>query len=334
MSMLVQVGDLPERERFDYWRHAVSNTFVPLRADPPGGAAGGPAPFDGTLHTVRLGSVQATRIAAGAHTVVRTPRLIAQSDAEFFKLGVQLRGYCLLTQDGREAPLTPGDFALYDTTRPYTLAFDDSYRQLVLMLPRSTLRVPPDQVSRVTARRVSGRQGLGALLSPFLLQLAAHLEEFDHTGNLRLADNIVDLLVTLLAEQIDVDAASPESTRRALLLRVMAFVEQHLGDHELGPEEIAAAHFISTRYLHKLFHEENTTVSSWIRERRLEHCRRDLRDPLQSSRPVSAIAARWGFVDAAHFSRVFRSAYGASPREYRISSEPLGGITVSVTELD
>ncbi|MEU9872377.1 helix-turn-helix transcriptional regulator [Actinomadura sp. NPDC048021] len=68
-----------------------------------------------------------------------------------------------------------------------------------------------------------------------------------------------------------------------------------------------------------MFREEGTTVSAWIRERRLEHCRRDLRDPLQLHRPVSAIAAGWGFVDAAHFSRLFKAAYGATPREYRVT---------------
>jgi transcriptional regulator GlxA family with amidase domain len=32
---------------------------------------------------------------------------------------------------------------------------------------------------------------------------------------------------------------------------------------------------------------------------------------------VSAIAARWGLVNAAHFSRAFRTAYGLPPVEYR-----------------
>ncbi|MEU4553698.1 helix-turn-helix domain-containing protein [Micromonospora violae] len=30
-----------------------------------------------------------------------------------------------------------------------------------------------------------------------------------------------------------------------------------------------------------------------------------------------AIAARWGFSDKAHFSRVFRARYGRSPQAYR-----------------
>jgi AraC-like DNA-binding protein len=80
---------------------------------------------------------------------------------------------------------------------------------------------------------------------------------------------------------------------------------------------IAAAHQISTRYLHKIFHDQGLTVAGWIRQRRLERCHRDLADPVLRSHPIHAIATRWGFSDSAHFSRLFRAAYGTSPRDYR-----------------
>jgi len=76
---------------------------------------------------------------------------------------------------------------------------------------------------------------------------------------------------------------------------------------------------ISTGYLHKLFRMEDSTVSRFIRERRLEHCRRDLIAAASLTLPISSIGARWGLIDAAHFSRVFKAAYGASPREYRLT---------------
>jgi AraC-like DNA-binding protein len=92
----------------------------------------------------------------------------------------------------------------------------------------------------------------------------------------------------------------------------------------LSPGSIAASHHISLRLLHKLFEEQGTSVGRWIRERRLERCRRDLLDPALDDMPASAIAFTWGFADAAHFTRVFREAYGHPPGEYRRLGGPLG----------
>ena len=94
---------------------------------------------------------------------------------------------------------------------------------------------------------------------------------------------------------------------------------------ELSPAMIAAAHHISLRSLHQLFHDEGLTVAGWIRQRRLERCRRDLSDPALASRPVAAIAARWGFSSPGDFSRAFRAVHGLPPAEYRMSARIVKG---------
>jgi AraC-like DNA-binding protein len=102
-----------------------------------------------------------------------------------------------------------------------------------------------------------------------------------------------------------------------MLLRIHAFIEQHLGDADLAPGLVAAAHYISVRYLYRLFEAQGETVAAWIRHRRLEGCRKELADPAFSAAPVSSVAARWGLPDSAHFSRLFRRTYGLPPAEYR-----------------
>ena len=62
------------------------------------------------------------------------------------------------------------------------------------------------------------------------------------------------------------------------------------------------------------------SVCDWIRSERLERCRTDLRDPAYADVSISAIARRWGLPSAPHFSRLFRLAYGCSPREFRRDS--------------
>jgi transcriptional regulator GlxA family with amidase domain len=111
---------------------------------------------------------------------------------------------------------------------------------------------------------------------------------------------------------------TPEARRHAQLTTVQAFIQEHLGDSGLSPAMVAAAHHMSLRSLHQLFHDEGLTVAGWIRKRRLEGCRHDLSDPAQASRPVAAIAARWGFASPGDFSRAFRAAHGLPPAEYRM----------------
>jgi AraC-like DNA-binding protein len=97
----------------------------------------------------------------------------------------------------------------------------------------------------------------------------------------------------------------------------LRFIEERLTDPSLSADEIAAAHHISTRYLRKLFESQGMTVSGWMRQRRLENCREQLTDPALAHLPVSSVAARWGLLPAARFSRLFKDAYGQTPRDYR-----------------
>jgi AraC-like DNA-binding protein len=148
--------------------------------------------------------------------------------------------------------------------------------------------------------------------------MAGSLERDPRIDGVRLSEALLDLLVVALAERLDrVGDVAPATLRRALLASVQDFIEQRLSDPLLSPTAIAAAHHISLRYLHKLFESQPHSVAGWIRQRRLERCRRDLLNPSLSHWPVSSIAARWGLGDPSRFNRQFRDAYGLPPAEYR-----------------
>jgi transcriptional regulator GlxA family with amidase domain len=136
-------------------------------------------------------------------------------------------------------------------------------------------------------------------------------------GGRRLAGNLLDLLATLFSERAGVRTAGQAALRRSLLLSVHSWIDAHLADPELDPDTIARANHISVRSLHKLFHDQGTSVARWVREQRLANCRRDLADPALAERGVHAIARRWGFDDAAHFSKIFKASYGEPPGAYR-----------------
>lgn len=301
-------------ERLEAFQRAISDMIMPVAITTDDVAA-----FRGRLQSASLGTVQLFDVAATSNVVRRTRNLIRRSDPEYLKVGLQVYGYCVLSQDGREAALAPGDFAIHDTTRPYQLAFNDASRMLVVMFPRELLRLPSARLAQLTARRVSGGQGPGALVSPLLVELGRQLDAGSLTGSIHLSDAILDMFMASFAEQLTCESAvRPETRRRGLLLRIHAFIEDRLDDPGLDLATVAAAHHISVRYLQKLFEDKGETVTGWIRARRIEHCRRDLAEAQFAERPVSSVAARWGLADAAHFSRLFKATYGLSPREYRV----------------
>lgn len=299
---------------FDHWKHLVAESFVPLAArtaDVEG--------FRGQLRSRVLDRMSVVEVTATSHEVHRTPALIAQASERYFKLNLQLEGTGLLIQDNREALLRPGDLAIYDTNRPYTLAFEEAARVMVVMFPCDALSLPTDYVGQLAAVRMAGSTGLSGIVGQFIRQLSENLDVLSGPSGSRLATNALDLVSTLLHAEMDIapDRMKPQAL---LAVSVREYIEANLSDPQLSPASIAAAHFISTRHLHNVFHESGTTVATWIRSQRLDGARRELRDPLHAGKPVGAVAARWGFLDAAHFSRTFRDAFGVSPSDWRRGS--------------
>jgi len=293
------------------FRAAVNDSFVPLQVQ-----SDHPDRVRGLIRGAGVDEVHVSEVRATGHSVHRTPELIARGDAPHFKVSLMLQGSGLLIQDGREAVLSPGDLAVYDTSRPYSLVFDDDFRTMVVMFPRHLITLPPDMMGQLTAVRVPGTDGLASVVTPYLTRLADNLDQFHGTTGARLAHSALDLVATVFSHELGLDGPTTDP-HRALMQRIRTHIDRNLASTDLSPASIAAAHYISTRHLHGLFQEQGTTVSTWIRTRRLEQCRRDLTDPVLADRPVAAIAARWGFVDAAHFSRAFKSAFAVAPSEYR-----------------
>jgi AraC-like DNA-binding protein len=299
-------------ESVDEWRNAVSTSFVPLRAE------AAPGTFRGRIQTAENGGVHFSAIEADPHRALRTATLARGTDGPFFKVSLQLTGSQLLTQDDHRVVLRPGDLAIYDSTRPYSLESSAPFSSLVLMFPHENLQVPASDIATVVGTNLACDDGVGPLVCRMLGQIASDLDALMTPGGGRLTHSVLDMVATALTERLAVQLGHTDHEHRTLALRVRAFIEAHLAEPTLGPEPIAAAHYVSTRHLQKVFKAEGHTVTGWIRGRRLQRCREELVDPLHAGRSVSAVGARWGFPDAAHFSRVFKAAFGMTPSEWRV----------------
>lgn len=271
------------------------------------------SPLDGGVTVGALGSLQLQQCRAGSLDVHRTRSTIRMSDPNLIKVGVQIRGNGLLVQHGREAALTPGDFVVYETSQPYAWRFENHHTMFFLMIPRDRLRLP-SRMEAFAAVPIRGGEGMGSLLSPLLSGLRQALSNPALSVPPLFEDAVLDLISATLGGYTTQVSTAPGA---AILHSAKSFIEAHLADPGLDTSMVAAAHHISVRYLQMLFKAEELTVAGWIRRRRLERCRRDLHDHRLTQDSIGTISARHGLVDHAHFSHLFKEAYGVSPREFR-----------------
>ncbi|MEU6428019.1 helix-turn-helix domain-containing protein [Microbispora sp. NPDC046973] len=308
--------DLAVRDRFASWYDTMSRAHVHAWL-----TTKHPASFDASARVFDLGGLQFSVMSHHRLEVSRPAKLVRQSDPEVFQLHLLLGGAGGITQGGRDAGLHAGQFLIIDSSRPYQGwrgTEDDPAEALLVQFPRAALGLRSDMVGRLVAAPFTVRHGITAVLAGHLKHLAENADGLTARDAQAVGAVTLDLIAAACADRFeDTTVLSPESRRQALLSSVHDFIRRRLGDPDLTPETIAAAHQISVRQLYKIFQEQGVTVAAWIRRCRLERCHRDLADPRLRSRPIQSIAARWGFTDAGTFSRAFRAAYGMSPRDHR-----------------
>ncbi len=223
----------------------------------------------------------------------------------------------MVRQNGREALLTPGTFALYDSTQPYSLTFEQRFRQLVIQMPKNVLSRHLMNPEKYTAIPISGHSGIGAVLSDFIFSLAREMNEMCAVPD-ELSENLVNMIAiafssSVMLSQVGGHRVVRESRKR----RIRQYIESNLYDPNLSNQQIADALHISVRYLHKLFDDEAETVHAMILNKRLERARQLLNDSAFGWQSIGRVAMSTGFASAAHFSSAFKKRYGVCPSDLR-----------------
>ncbi|WP_299056641.1 helix-turn-helix domain-containing protein [uncultured Nocardioides sp.] len=303
------------------WRDLLREHFVSLDvAD----AADG---LHGAVESCLLGHLQLSTVTSVDQRISRSQTLISRDHDALFQVGLVRSGRAVVEQDGRTAVLEPGDFVVYETSRPFEWQLRSArssrhWELAVLTWPRSSFRLSESHTRELTARVFAAQHGMSRVVSDLLSGLVTEQPTMAEGAATAMADQVGEILSVAL-EALPSTPLRPGSDR--LLREVDDYIDAHLGDPGLTPDRIAQAVAISTRQLHRLFLERDLTVAQTVRTRRLEGARREIRASLTRDRSLREIARNWGFLDLAVFGRAFRAAYGLSPREYRAQQCALSG---------
>ncbi len=319
----LSTDEAPAVERFSYWVDLICAIYAQLECDRP-------ADVDvfGEIEFSQLGPLDFTHLRSNVPRVWRTGSMICHDEQDRCLVQIQRGGRSVVRQDGREAMLVPGDFVIYDTTRPYELHFEDEFHDLVVMrLPRAALASHIANLEELTAMTVPHTSAAGNLLLSMVDTLQRDLDRLHPSSVIGVSEGITSIIAAGLRSLPSANMRHASSLSAYHVMRVKAYVMERLRDPNLSIASIATAMRLSPDHLSRLFRSEPVPLSRMIWRQRLEACRRELSDPRQARRSVSKIAFSWGFHDAAHFSRSFKEQYGATPREWRqqVLGQDLGG---------
>ncbi len=310
----------PEALRKPALDEALSRVLVHAETDP-----GGPA-LEAHVSS-RSSTLGSTFVMLASSPQALVPgRGTGQPSGRAVLLFVLLQGQCRVMEQGAPSTLSAHAAVLLDPAQDWRLELRGDCRALLVKLESASFLLRLVRTCDPDARRITPAAAVGAMCLAMTQSLADQFTRLERDDLLSMEATLTDLLVTCLSREADGRPAEageqPTSVQLGHLRRICRTVEAHLGDVELSIERVARIEGLSTRYLQKLFKAGMTSFGEYLRERRLERCRLDLANRALQHVTISQLCFRWGFGDAANFSRAFTARYGVSPKTYRAQPTP------------
>ncbi|HJO73144.1 MAG TPA: helix-turn-helix domain-containing protein [Rhodospirillales bacterium] len=307
-------GPGPARfDRFRNFREAARNALVSVEVH-----RANRDPFTRFgVHQTTLRGMRIYDIVIDPAIIERRPVDIARDEVEDFFMTIQLEGESRIRQRSKELIMRPGCMAVMAGGGPYLVAYPKPSRRLVLRIPSLDFRERVLGNEELLPVQYVAASGLGCIVSSLFHSVASEADNLSDEDQFTVAEKFLDLLAAAFRQGADGEIGLGRISKKDLAGRVLDYVARHYAEAGLSPTRVAEANGISTRYLHALFKDSGTTVGKSIWERRLEACHAELADSSRAHLPISEIAFRQGFNDAAHFSRTFKKRYGVSPSRLR-----------------
>ncbi len=299
------------RQRLDSWSDILAATHLAFEVH---STAQTPDDFRGTVTRRPIGDLMLVDCAASPFLGRRSLAVMRPEAKHEDILGFQLvcKGIETVKEGSRTLALSPGDIVLWDGQQPTDVEIVEAFHKRTLLFPRRRVLAVCPRLAELGALPPLDDNGPARLLVRYMNALALEQPKLEPAAGIAAANAALELLRAAVEPSVPTGRAAAREAMRAEIRR---YARNHLQDPDLGPASIARAYSISVRALHALFEDVDASVAGLVRSERLARCLEDLQRPNGGS--VTDIAFRWGFCDAAHFSRVFKRAFGVTPSDVR-----------------
>jgi AraC-like DNA-binding protein len=297
--------------RLDAWSDILAATHLAFEVHPTHRT---PEDFRGAVTRRPIGDLMLVDCAASPFLGHRGRAVMTPESRREDIVGFQFvcKGVETVREGARVLALTPGDVVMWDGHQPTDVEIVEPFHKRTLLFPRDRVLAVCPRLADLRALPPLAGSGPARLLVRYMNALALEQPRLEGAAGVAAANAAIELLRATVEPCVPTGRAA---TREAMRAEIRRYVKTRLQDPELGPASIARAYAISVRALHALFEDVDASVAGMVRSERLARCLEDLQRPNGGS--VTDIAFRWGFCDAAHFSRVFKRAFGVTPSEVR-----------------
>lgn len=299
----LSTSGLTPKKQIQCWTDALTELCGQFDVDPLQAAS-----LEARIDYTRVSRLKLCQIEASQHRIAHAVSGAKSGDHPYVKILFQTHGISCFEQNGRRIELVPGDCLAYDVSCPHTIVSPSLTRHEVVVVPKELLQERGFRLSKMSACKLSARTGTGRIAYDFVHAAFDEATKLSAYNAIGVADSLIDLLLLPLREA---DATFDRGGAEATYIRAQFFIREHLRDPELSIDQISAALGCTKRYLHMLFSDRGMTVSDYIWQARLQHCRQELET--QAGKTITDVAFSWGFSSSSHFSRVFRKYFGIMP---------------------
>lgn len=305
---ILSPADLPTPEELDFrWRLAVRDRLASVDLQPTG-----PVERFGSVEELDLGDLLITDWVCPQVEGTRD-RNVARHDDDALLLFTAYVGQQIFETSDETVVLRPGTVLITSTRTTGRFVIPEHLTKRTVRVPMTALS-PFDTGGGVPSCLLleTAQSPLANLLQDFLMSMDRHV------GRMSAAEieGARNALLVLIAGMIRASRPDIGDSEFLQLLRrqLEAWIVNHLAGGAIRVADLAAAHSVSPRTVHRAFASTGDTVGSVIRTHRLAAARGDL---VNTNLSIAAIAHRWGFCDASHFGREFRREFSLSPGDYR-----------------
>ncbi len=304
-----KVGELPENDRYSVWKESISVIFDVEWEEEGNGA------FNAEVTSAHLGNLLVAQTTSLSQRFSRPIGRIHQDGMDHCLVQIYLEGetHGLWGTRAHSAART-GDVLFLDAAQIVESKVSD-FSNLTLMIPRALLVPYLGSPERFHGSILTRESATGCLLGEHLRMLWTLLPDLPAEQAPAVGSGLVDLIgLYFRANQHAFSLDNAPDAGLALREVIRGYIEGVLEQRDVGPERLAARYGVSRSTLYSLF-KPLGGVSRYIWNRRLHRAHAEILAAGGGHRNITAIALRFGFNDASHFSRAFRERFGYRPSE-------------------